>query len=153
MTTFKEYNTESLYQQAFLNLGVKAPDFKIHLANLINSGADLSALDAEILKLRNEKNKKESLQNLYADMVEDVYNEMENVFGTRNDASAQAFAATYEAMLKRPASYIDEELGLADEALVLAHAEVKIASSDAYGVFRLKRIAQYQIEKAAIEQA
>lgn len=91
-----------------------------------------------------------AIKTAYDLMVEDVYNEMENVFGTRNDVSASAFASTYEAMLKRPLSYIDIELGLADEAAVTAYAIARINASDAYGVFRLKRINQYQAEKAAI---
>tara|TARA_R110001599_G_scaffold21054_3_gene78617 strand:- start:90 stop:545 length:456 start_codon:yes stop_codon:yes gene_type:complete len=101
----------------------------------------------------NSPSKVELLEELYNTMVKDVYAEMKVVFGTDNDASAQAFAATYEAMLKRPASYVDINLGLDDEAAVLAYAQTKIALSDAYGVFRLKRIGQYQAEKAAIEQA
>lgn len=86
----------------------------------------------------------------YNEMVKDVYDEMENVFGTRNDVSASAFAATYEAMLKRPENYIDALLGFSNEAEVTAYATSKIAASDGYGVFRLKRIAQYQAEKTAI---
>ena len=83
-------------------------------------------------------------------MVKDVYAEMKSVFGTDNDVSASAFASTYEAMLKRPLSYVDPELGLIDEAAVTAYATAKIASSDAYGIFRLKRINQYTAEKTAI---
>ncbi len=83
-------------------------------------------------------------------MVDDVYTEMKNVFGTDNDVSASAFAATWEAMLKRPAGYVDAELGLNSIAEVEAYAAAKIASSDAYGVYRLKRISQYQVEKASI---
>jgi len=86
----------------------------------------------------------------YNSMVKDVYDEMENVFGTRNDVSASAFAATYEAMLKRPENYIDATLGFSSEAEVTTYAMSKISTSDAYGVFRLKRIAQYQAEKTAI---
>jgi hypothetical protein len=86
----------------------------------------------------------------YNAMVTDVYDQMEVVFGTRNDASATAFAATFEAMLKRPESYVDETLGFVDAAAVTAYATAKIATSDAYGVYRMKRIAQFETEKAAI---
>lgn len=94
-----------------------------------------------------------SEQSLYDEMVKDIYDEMEIVFGTRNDVSASAFAATYEAMIKRPASYIDAELGFNDEDAVLAYANSKLEASDAYGLYRLKRIGQYQAAKQAIENA
>lgn len=87
---------------------------------------------------------------LYSNMVEDIYNNMFNVFGTRNDVSAAAFASTWEAMLSRPANYVDSELGFNSEAEVTAYAQAKLNAADAYGIFRLKRIAQYEAEKAAL---
>lgn len=86
----------------------------------------------------------------YDEMVADIYAEMVIVFGTSNDVSASAFAATWEAMQKRPANYVDVELNLPDEDAVLAYAEAQLGEADTYGIFRLKRIAQYQAEKAAI---
>jgi hypothetical protein len=105
---------------------------------------------ASIESMDNSLSKLPLIQETYDAMVKEVYDEMYNVFGTRNDASAAAFASTYEAMLKRPENYIDIGLGLFDAAAVTAYAAPRAASSDAYGVFRLKRIAQYQAEKAAI---
>ena len=87
---------------------------------------------------------------VYNSMVKDIYDQMLVVFGTRNDVSASAFAATYEAMLKRPANYVDIDLGFVDEAAVTAYANSKISASDAYGVFRMKRIAQFEAEKQTI---
>lgn len=83
-------------------------------------------------------------------MVVDVYAQMLSTFGTTNDISASAFAATFEAMKNRPANYVDVDLGLADEAAVIAYADSKLLAADTYGVYRLKRIAQYQAEKAVI---
>lgn len=106
--------------------------------------------------LNNEKNmkdKEESTTLLYQEMVKDVYDEMNNVFGTRNDVSASAFAATYEAMIKRPDNYVGEDLGFVDTAAVIQYANAKLAASDAYAVFRMKRIAQFEAEKAAIQNA
>lgn len=97
-----------------------------------------------------EDEQPKAIKAAYDSMVSDIYDEMENVFSTRNDVSASAFASTYEAMVKRPANYIDGDLGLADEAAVTTYAEAKLALADTYGVFRLKRIAQYEAEKAAI---
>lgn len=87
---------------------------------------------------------------LYAAMVSEIYTEMKTVFGTDNDVSASAFAATWEAMIKRPANYVDAELGFADEAAVTAYANAKISAADAYGVFRMKRIAKFEADKAAL---
>ena len=86
----------------------------------------------------------------YNELVVDVYAEMNAVFGTTNDVSAAASAATFEAMVKRPASYVDAALGLNTEAEVTAYASARLDGADAYGIFRLKRIAQYQAEKTAI---
>jgi len=83
-------------------------------------------------------------------MVRDIYEEMLVVFGTSNDVSASATAATWEAMVKRPVNYVSTDLGLADESAVTTYATAKLDEADAYGIFRLKRIAQYQAEKAAI---
>lgn len=95
----------------------------------------------------------ETIQDIYKKMVEDIYAEMFTVFGTSNDVSAAAFAATWEAMKKRPSNYVDNDLGLVDEDAVTAYADDKISASDAYAVYRLKRIAQYQAEKEAILNA
>jgi stalled ribosome rescue protein Dom34 len=91
-----------------------------------------------------------TVKDKYDEMVTDVYAQMLSTFGTTNDISASAFAATYEAMKVRPANYVDTDLGLADEAAVIAYADTKLSAADAYGVYRLKRIAQYQAEKAVI---
>lgn len=94
--------------------------------------------------------KNDAIENLYREMVEDIYSEMKTVFGTSNDVSVAAFVATYEAMISRPENYIDESLGLASVADVEAYATAKLAASDAYGVFRLKRIAKFETDKAAL---
>lgn len=96
------------------------------------------------------KEKEARITDAYNSMVKDVYDQMQIVFGTRNDVSASAFAATFEAMLKRPSSYIDATLGFNDEATVTAYATSKIIASDEYGVFRMKRIAQFESEKQTI---
>lgn len=100
---------------------------------------------------KREADKKPLVSKAYKSMVKDIYDEMFKTFGTRNDVSAAAFASTFEAMLKRPAHYVDASLGLVDEDAVLAYAASKVKASDDYGVYRLKRIGQYQAEKAALD--
>ncbi len=95
----------------------------------------------------------EGIELLYTDMVKDVYDEMEHVFDTKNDISVSASVATYEAMIKRPASYVDEKLGLKDEAAVVAYADDKILAADKYAMSRMKRIAKFQVDKEALINA
>ena len=109
--------------------------------------------EAELLAALAEADKEDQVKTKYDEMVSDVYAQMEATFGTKNDVSAAAFAATYEAMLLRPAAYVDLDLGFADEAAVIAYATARISAADDYAKYRLKRIAQYQDEKAAIEGA
>lgn len=120
---------------------------------LINPKFSLDNDGNPVLIEDSEKEKELQIQAAYDSMVSDIYTQMESVFGTKNDVSASAFAATWEAMKKRPANYVDNELGLADEAAVTAYADSKLADADAYGVYRLKRITQYHTEKEGIENA
>ena len=92
----------------------------------------------------------QQIKEKYGEMLADVYAGMLATFGTTSDISATAYAATWEAMLSRPANYVDIDLGLVDEAAVLAYATAKLNEADAYGVSRLKRIAQFTAEKQAI---
>lgn len=123
----------------------KRQEYIDHVLNNSALGAGPSDFTVE-----KTEDKSDEEQVLYDAMVSDVYNEMENVFGTRNDVSASAFAATWEAMIKRPENFVDPALGLNDESEVLAYANAKIAIADAYGVFRMKRIGQFESEKAAL---
>ena len=102
------------------------------------------------LTKKGAKDKAKQIEAKYEELVNDVYDSMESTFGTRNDVSAAAFASTWEAMVKRPASFVDASLGLSDEAAVTAYATPKLAAADAYGVYRLKRIAQFESDKATI---
>lgn len=104
--------------------------------------------DGELSIIEDEKPK--LVKQAYQAMTKDVFDEMERVFNTKSAESASAFASTYEAMLKRPANYIDVDLGLTTEEEVVVYATVKLNEADAYGVYRLKRINQYVAEQTAI---
>ena len=86
----------------------------------------------------------------YDSMVAHIYAEMLTVFGTSNDASAAAFAATYEAMKARPESYVGK-LGLTTKEEVEAYATAKLLASDNYAIYRMEKISEYQITKAGLE--
>lgn len=104
----------------------------------------------QLIDALNVVNKNQQIKVKYDEMVKDIYDQMLIVFGTNNDVSASAFASTWEAMKKRPANYIDAELGFNNEADVIAYTDTKLALADGYGIFRMKRIAQFNAEKQAI---
>jgi len=85
----------------------------------------------------------EEIENSYNEMVEEIYDAMEKVFETRSDSSASAYAATYEAMAKRPENYVDKELGFLSAEQVKTYADLKIKEADEFAVFRMKRIAKF----------
>lgn len=97
--------------------------------------------------------KEMDIEAIYNTMVQEVEAEMLVVFGTSNVNSASAFAQTYEAMLKRPANYVDAGLGLNSPEEVAGFATVKLATIDAYGVFRLNKINTFSVAKQAILDA
>jgi hypothetical protein len=97
--------------------------------------------------------KEREVNSLYEAMVKDVYDEMEVVFGTRNDVSAAATASTYEAMVKRPDNYVGALPGLDTKEAVLFFANEKLKNADKYGVSRMKRIAKFNADKAAVLNA
>lgn len=132
---------------SFRKLKPEVPNAQKYIMDLIKdkeredeASAFFTALETEELSFIIDNTK----TGLYLKMVEDVYTAMELVFGTRNDMSASAFAATWEAMVKRPANYVDAALGFTDEASVLAYANAKITLADAYAVQRLKIIGKFQ---------
>lgn len=94
-------------------------------------------------------NKDVEISALYETMVSEIYAQMAVVFGTTNDVSAQATAATMEAMLSRPASFVGQ-LGLVDEAAVLAYANTQLAAMDGFALYRLNRIEQFRNDRDAI---
>lgn len=124
-------------------------------ANIIFSGDVNEELPDDVKQKaavsRNKKEKQKKLSIAYDEMVKDVYDEMLKVFGTRNDSSASAYAATYEAMAKRPNNYVGA--GFADATAVINYANERIAAIDAYAVFRIKRIEQYRLKAAEIQNA
>ena len=99
------------------------------------------------LKLTSQMNAE--LATLKSNMVKDVYDQMEVVFGTTSDASASAFAQTWLRMQAIPSNFL-EVLGVATDAEVLAYADVKVAEADGYAVYRLQRIATYETNKQTI---
>lgn len=94
----------------------------------------------------------DQLKDLYDNMVSDIYDELENKFGTRNDAAVQADSSTYEAMIKRPLSYVGA-LGFIDELSVITFAESKLSILDQYALFRIQRLETFRQERENIINA
>ena len=108
------------------------------------------AVDNNLLAIKIAKEKEEQISVLYNEMVDDVYDNMETLFGTRNDVSAAATASTWEAMAKRPANYVGMNEALSSEAAVLAYANNQLTLADNYAKWRLGRLAQFNAAKAAL---
>ena len=111
-------------------------------ARAMPTQAELDAADVEA-------NKDVQVTALYDAMVAEVYDQMELVTGTRNDVSVSANAATFEAMQARPANYLGVN-GLTTEAEVTSYAATQLDALDAFAVYRLHRLAQFQSDRAAV---
>lgn len=113
-------------------------------------GAELPSEVQEQLDAQDAADTKElQIQGLYNLMVKEVYDEMESVFGTRNDISVSATVQTWQRMKQVPANYVGFQ-GLVDEAAVTAYADTQLAAADNYAKFRLGKIKDFQDAKAAI---
>lgn len=102
---------------------------------------------------KSENFKKKEASRLFENLEKEIYDEMYKVFGTRQDQSAIAYAATWEAMIKRPSNYIDESLGFLTENDVTNFANAKIALADQYGIFRMKKIKQFELDRAGLNDS
>jgi len=94
--------------------------------------------------------KEATIAGLYETMYDNVLEGMKSTFGTTRPETAAANAATWEAMIKRPANYIDADLGLLTVEDVTVYATSKLAAADAYGVYRLKLMAGFVAGKQAV---
>jgi len=104
---------------------------------------------AELAAADTEGQKDVQVEALYETMVVEIYDKMEADIGTRNDVSVSANAATFEAMQVRPANYLGVN-GLTTEAEVTAYAATQLDALDAFAVYRLNRLAQFQSDRAAV---
>lgn len=100
----------------------------------------------------------------YNDMNADVYAAMTALFGTSKSDSAQAYHETWKLMKEKPLLFHESGLkahkaigsfaaGAALDTIqkVEDYADACLAAVEAYGVWRMERIKQFQDEKAAIE--
>ena len=116
------------------------------------------------------KTKKESIETAYANMIEDVYSNLYDVFRTRKPETATAEYETWKHMKTNAALYagkglkVDHQVNKADatelfspgsaldtEQKILDFATRKIEQAEAYGVYRAERIQQFKTEKEGIE--
>lgn len=128
-------------------IGFDSRDLKLSECTIING--ELVA-DAAKVAL---KEKETQVRTAYDTMTQEIYSEMKRIFGTTKSESAAASVSIWEAMLKRPENYVDVSLGLTSAGEVTAYANTKLAEADAYGLFILKRRAQFTADKEAILNA
>jgi len=86
----------------------------------------------------------------YKEMYDLVIDGMYSTFGTHKTETATANAATWEAMVKRPNNYIDEDLGFNTVDDVVNYAESKLLAADGYGIYRIKLMENFRLERLNI---
>ncbi len=109
------------------------------------------------------KQKELEITERYNEMNADVYEAMAALFGTSKSDSAQAYNETWKLMKEKPLLFHESGLkahkdvagfvaGAALDTIqkVEDYAEACLAEVEAYGVWRMERIKQFQDEKAAI---
>lgn len=109
------------------------------------------------------KEKELEITDRYNDMNADVYAQMAVVFGTNRSDSAQAYNETWKLMKEKPVLFYEKGLkahkavaGFAAGASldtiqkIEDYADACLAEVEAYGVWRMERIKQFQDERAAI---
>lgn len=113
-----------------------------------------------------EQNIKKQIEELYNEMVKDVFERMFAVFQTNNSDSAIATRETWKDMILAPADYASEGLkspeilrdssdniifGVGDdlntEQKVLDYANRKLTQARDYGIWRIKRIDTFRDQR------
>jgi hypothetical protein len=122
----------------------------LEVGNGLNENYVKAALiDGVIVLIEDSVAKKAYLiDQAYQQLQADVYAQMALVFGTNKSDSAAASERTWEKMLAKPSLYVGSLF--ANEAAVLAEASEKVPQCEAYSVYRLERIAQFRLARAAI---
>lgn len=123
-------------------LWVKENILKADLSTAERNMADLEEADL-IAK------KSKQISDLYDVMVSEVYSEMEKVFGTKNDVSANADFGTWQRMIASPMTYLGYD-NLDTEAEIIEYANQKLLAADAFGKFRLEKLRAFRIQKESI---
>lgn len=138
-------------------------DAEVMTATVAEDGSVSFAADVEKQNTKEYAQKKSQIEVKYREMDEDILTEMIEVFGTSRADSATAFHETFKLMVEKPALFATQGL-LADKAAggfivgqalnstqkIQDYANARIALIEAFAVFRMNRIAQFQQEKAAI---
>jgi len=99
----------------------------------------------------------------YALLNEEVYAEMNTVFGTTNANSASAYNETWKEMIAAPSDYSSAGLtarlavggfvvgdALDTDQKISDYASAKIVEAKAYGVWRMQRIEQFKVDRETI---
>lgn len=120
-------------------------------------------VDPAKLAAKVQAEKTQQITDRYNEMNEDVFAQMESVFGTQRSDSATAYHQTWELMKAKPILFWEQglkvhvahgafEIGDALDTVqkVEDYAEAALAAVEAYAVYRMNRIKQFQDERAAI---
>lgn len=134
-----------------------------YLGATVENGEVTLAIDAGKMAAAVAAEKQAQVTAAYNHMNDDVYGQMEAVFGTKKSDSATAFEATFRLMVQKPELFSGKGLS-ADKAVgdftvgqeldtdqkVVDYATARIAEIEAYAVYRMNRIKQFYTERAQI---
>jgi hypothetical protein len=105
--------------------------------------------DAELVAQKKAFFDAEKIKGLHAALNTEVYTEMARIYETTNPDSATAYHETWKLMVEYPEDYL-VVTGMPDEASVIAFASAKLAEVKAYAVWRIQKINEFMVAKAAI---
>lgn len=105
-------------------------------------------LDPALAAAKAEHAKQVLVSEAHGRMDQDVYAEMERVYGTKKSDSATAFYLSWQDMLAAPEAYVSAVFP--STGAVTTYATTKLQLAREYSVWRLGRIAQFEAERAAI---
>jgi hypothetical protein len=96
---------------------------------------------------KSERVKYEKYQQEKKVLVDEIYNQMEVVYGSRDDIGNIATYLTLLDMRTNPDEYILPSIGLTARNIVVAYADTELTKIRDYSKFRLLKVAQIKIKK------
>jgi hypothetical protein len=99
-----------------------------------------------------ERVKYEKYQQEKKVLVDEIYNQMELVYGSRDDIGNIAQYLTLLDMRNNPDEYILPSIGLTARNVVIAYADDELTKIRQYSKFRLLKVAQIKIKKEQLNK-
>lgn len=135
------------------------------LRAVFGAGGEFVRLETDPSKVADLKSrgKQAMISEAYHRLDKDLFDRLEFVFGTRRTDSAIAFAETWRLMDEKPELFLTmgmrvdrTDIGMSIGAplntveLIRQYASARKSQAEAFVIFRIQRIVQFQIERAQI---